>query len=273
VRSFLTGLFTVLAMIGMILAVPAVWTTQKLVDKDGFVASAREAAELPTVRDYFARQIVVEVGDATDIPLTAVVVEPLAKQYTAGPGFVDDFADVAAQQHDWLFTAPEPDESRHVMNLNITPMVNRVIGQVPGHPSVDREITVPVDQNRLTAGSMEDTGTAVTAVSWIAVAVAAIGSLAALILGRRRGTVLAWLGVGGILAGGAGWLLSIYLKHVADDGAADTDLSAQQTVRAVVSHIVDSLTTLSIVVACVGAAVVVLGLVLRSVGGARSPGW
>lgn len=257
-RSLLTGLFLVLAVAGMIVAVPSTWVAAHVVSPDGFADAAARAASKPVVQEFFAAKIADEVAQSTDIPLAGAAVAPLATSYTQSPAFVADFTEVARQQHRWLFTQPGPETSRHQMELNVTPMVNRVLEQAPVPIEIDREITVPVDQTRLTAGSMEGLGSALTLTAWISVIAGVIAALAALIFGRNRAAVLSWLGVGAVLAGGAGAALAAYLRTKAAESATG-DLSTQQTVEAVADDVLAGLTTTSWIVAGVGLAVAVVG--------------
>ncbi|MFC0314328.1 hypothetical protein ACFQNE_12910 [Gordonia phosphorivorans] len=267
-RSLLTGLFLVVAVLGMIVAVPSTWVTTHVVSVDGFADTAARAASKPEVQEFFAAKIADEVAQSTDIPLAGSVVAPLAQTYTRSPAFVTDFTEVARQQHGWLFTAPAPDTSRHVMELDVTPMVNRVLESAPVPIRIDREITVPLDQTRLTAGSLESSGSALTLTAWISVIGAALAAVVALLLARNRAAILAWLGVGAVVAGGAGAALAIYLRGKASESATG-DLSSRHTATVVADEVLAGLTTTSWIVGAVGLAVAVVGAAAAVVLGRR----
>ncbi|WP_420041946.1 hypothetical protein [Gordonia sp. MP11Mi] len=270
-RSIASGLFTVVAMIAVIIAVPSMWVSQRVVSVDGFAASAGDAARNTEVQDYFAEKVAASVEQETSVPLAGAVVEPLARNYTRSEGFVQDFQEIARQQHDWLFTAPGPDTDTHVMDVNVTPMVNRVLAStnLPTEVAVDRPIYIGIDQHRLTAGSMESTGRLVSATSWIAVTVAAVAAILALLAANRRSTVLGWLGVGVLLAAAGAFGLAQYIRSLAGDKTADTDEAARRTVEVVADGVSSDLANLSLIVAIAGALVTVAGLLLRIVGGRR----
>ncbi|MCF8603321.1 hypothetical protein L5I01_08100 [Gordonia sp. HY442] len=270
-RSVASGLFTVIAMIAVIVAVPSMWVSQRVVSADGFTASAGDAARNPEVQDYFAQKVTASVEDQTSVPLAGALVKPLARDYTRSDGFVQDFQDIARQQHDWLFTAPGPDTDTHVMDVNVTPMVNRVIesASLPVPVTVDRPIYIGIDQHRLTAGSMESTGDLVTSTSWISMIVAIVAAALALLTANRRSTVLAWLGVGVLLAAAGAYAIAQYIRSLAGDKAADTDEAARRTVEVVADGISSDLVAVSLVVGAAGALVVVAGLILRGVAGRR----
>ena len=270
-RSVLSGLFTVVAIVCMIVAVPSFWVSQRVVSTDGFAASAAEAARNTEVQDYFADKISTSVAENVRVDSASALVHPLAEKYTRSDDFVTDFEEIARQQHDWLFTAPGPDTDPHVMDVNITPMVNRVIGQahLPFPVNLDRPIYVGIDQHRLSAGSLESTGTFVDSVAWITVVGAAVAAILALLAARRRGTVLAWLGLGGVLAGVGAYLIALYIRSLAGDKASDTDEAARRTVEVVADGVSSDLVQWALITGGAGALVAVAGIILRAVGGGR----
>lgn len=253
----------------MIIALPTLWSTQHVISADGFADAASRAAEQPEVQEFFAAQIVDEVAQSTDLPIAGAVAAPLATQYTQSPAFVGDFTEIARQQHEWLFTEPAPGTSPHEMDLDITPMVNSALADAPIDVRVDRAITVPVDQSRLTAGSLADTGRATSLIAWLALAVAVIAAVIALVAGRNRLAVLAWLGLGAIVAGVVSVLASQFLQSRASDSVAGSDLSTQQTVKVVAGDVLHGLTVTSWVVAAVGLAVTLLSAFAMLVAGRR----
>nr|WP_221247639.1 hypothetical protein [Gordonia humi] len=258
-------------MIAVVVAVPTMWGSQKVVSADGFAASAAQAARDQQVQDYFASTIASSVAEQTSIPLAGDAVKPLAQAYTRSDAFATAFEEIARQQHDWLFTAPGPDTDAHVMDLNITPMINEAVASaslpVPVH--IDTPIYVAIDQHRLSAGSLESTGDLVKTVSWIAVIVAVVAAILALALANRRGTVLAWLGVGGMLAAAVAFGVAQYIRTLVDDRAADTEEAARRTVEVVADDISGSLITWAVIAVIVGALVTVAGILFRIVGGGR----
>ncbi len=271
-RSLVSGLFTIVAMVAVIVAVPSMWVSQRVVSTEGFAASAADAARNTEVQDYFAEKVAAAVSDQTSVPLAGAAVQPLAQSYARSDGFVQDFEQIARQQHDWLFTAPGPDTDTHVMDINITPMVNRVLSTAPLPTPivVDKPIYVGIDQHRLTAGSLESTGDLVDKTSWAAVIVAIVAALIALATANRRSTVLAWLGVGVVLSAVGAYAVARYINTLAGDKAADTDEAARRTVEVVADGVSSDLTQVSVIVGAAGAIVIAVGLVLRVVAGRRA---
>lgn len=252
-------------MICMVLAVPSMWLSQRVVSTEGFVSSASVAAQDVQVQDYFAEKVASSVAEATGSQIAADLVLPAARNYARSEGFVEDFSEVARQQHDWLFTAPDADTDLHLMEFNITPMINRVVksAPLPVPVTLQHPVIVTVDQSQITAGSLEDSGTLVDILAWVSVIGAIVASIIALMAANRRTTVLAWLGVGGILAGVAGWGLAILTDNVVRDRLANTDEASRNTIEVVVSGIVDNLSTVALYVGIGGAVVLVVAVVAR----------
>ncbi|EGD53858.1 hypothetical protein SCNU_17228 [Gordonia neofelifaecis NRRL B-59395] len=255
----------------MVVAVPSVWLSQRVVSSDGFASSAAEAATSVEVQNYFAEKVAASVEEATNSKVASDLVLPAAKNYARSDGFVQDFSEVARQQHDWLFTAPPPGVDLHLMELDITPMINRVIASapIPIPVTIDHPVTVTVDQSQITAGSLEDSGKIIDILSWVTLIGAIVASILALIAATRRSTVLAWLGVGAILAGVAGWVLAALTKRVVRDRLAETEQAARATIEVVVGVIADHLTTVSLFVCVGGVVVAVAGIVARVATGRR----
>lgn len=256
----------------MIVAVPGMWVSQRVVSTDGFAKSAADAARNTEVQDYFAAKVAAAVADQTSVPLAGSAVTPLAQSYVRSDGFVTDFEEIARQQHDWLFTAPGADTDVHVMDINVTPMVNRVLATapLPTPVTIDRPIYVGIDQHRLTAGSLESTGDLVDTTSWAALIGAIVAGLLAVATANRRSTVLAWLGVGLVLAALGAFGVAQYIRTLAGDKAADTDEAARRTVEVVADGVSSDLAHVALVVGASGALVIAAGLVLRVASGRRT---
>ena len=252
-------------MVCMIVAVPSMWLSQRVVSESGFASAAAEAAHNTDVQNYFADKVAASVEERTGSQVAAEAVLPAARNYARSEGFVEDFSSVARQQHEWLFTAPGPDVDLHLMELDISPMINRVVrsAPLPVTVTVPGPVIVTIDQSQITAGSFEDSGTLVNIIAWVSVIGAIVASILALLTANRRSTVLAWLGVGGVLAGVIGWALGVATNRAVSDRLSDTDSSARTTIEVVVSGIVDHLSTVSLYVGIAGVVVVLAGVIGR----------
>ncbi|WP_132992331.1 hypothetical protein [Gordonia zhaorongruii] len=274
-RSVFSGLLTVIAMVCVIVAIPTMWVNERVVSADGFAASAEDAARNSEVQQFFANKVGSSVADSTSVPLAGDIVEPLARNYARSDAFVADFRDIARQQHAWLFTEPGPDTDLHVMDVNITPMANRVIASanLPQQVRLDRPVYIGIDQHRLSAGSLESTGNIVRSVAWIATIGAVITALLALLIANRRSVVLIWLGVGIVLAGIASYAVALLIRTVAGDKTAGSDEAARRTVEVVADGVSADLVQWAAVSGAVGAVVVVAGLLVRMVSRRPDPAY
>lgn len=272
VRTFLSGLLTLIAMAAIVLAFPSLWVKERLVDSDGFVATITPMAQNEQVQDYLAGQIADGVAEETGIALTAPVVEPAARAYTHSDAFEADFVDVVSQQHAWLFDEPPAGSDTTTMQLDITDMVNRVIAQTGVDARVSGPILVPLTGSGgagLEAGRYHEVGQQITAMAYASLLVAVAAGVLALVIARRRSTVLAWLGVGVVASAVFAWAVALFFA----DRAKDEVEAAEEGGREVSAVIIDSAATdlqdLSLIVGAVGVGVVILGVVGRVTLGRR----
>lgn len=273
-RTVLSALLTLVAMVSIVVAVPSLWVKERLVDTEGFVSMVEPLAEDQRVKDYLVDQITDQVTTRVAIPGATGVVEPLARAYTDTPQFRADFADVLGQQHGWLFDDPSQNPG-DALQLDITGMVNRVIATSPVQATVPGPVTVPLSQGAtgFDAGRYYSVGTQITTIAYVSVVVAIAASVLALVVARRRGTVLAWLGVGGLLAAAGAWLSALVIARLAGDEIANAEGGGKTVAQLVIDTAQAELQQVAGITAIVGAVVLVVGVVLRLVagGGAARP--
>ncbi|NDZ95092.1 hypothetical protein G3I13_07170 [Streptomyces sp. SID6673] len=271
-RTFLSGLLTLVAMVAIVLAFPSLWVKERLVDPEGFVTTVTPMAQDAKVQDYLASQISSSVTEQVDIPAASAVVEPAARAYTHSDAFEADFVDVLSQQHAWLFDPPPETGDTTVMQLDITDMVNRVIAQTNIGARVTGPILVPLnrDGSGLEAGRYHDVGRQITEMAYWSLVVAVAASVLALLIARRRGTVLAWLGVGLIASAAFAWAVGIFFAERAKQEVDGTEDAGREVAGVIIDGTVADLHHLALIVGAVGAGVVVIGFVARLAFG-RSP--
>lgn len=260
-------------MAAAIIAVPAVWVSERLVNEDGFVSLVAPLADDQQVKDYMVdeitAQVVARAADFTPGTFTApveAVIRPVARQYVDSDGFKPDLLNLVRQQHAWLFTEPAPGTDRTEMQFDITGMVNRVLHEsVPRAPTITGPIVVPLSSGGtgLEAGAYERAGRQITAWAWGAVIVAILAAIGALLIAVRRGTVLAWLGGGLVLSGVSAWAVAQYLSTRAKDHISTAEDSSREVAELFIDRCADDLTQLALIVGAVGAVIAVVGVVLR----------
>ncbi|GAA1482253.1 hypothetical protein GCM10009624_26930 [Gordonia sinesedis] len=264
----LSALLTVVAMAAIVIAVPSLWVKERLVDTEGFISMVGPLADDQRVKDYLADQITAEVTSRVAIPGAEGVVAPIARGYTDSPQFRADFADVVGQQHAWLFDDPASNPG-DTLQLDITDMVNRVIATTPVQATVPGPVTVPLSEGAtgLDAGRYHGVGQQITLIAYVSVIVAVAASVLALLVARRRGTVLAWLGIGGLLAAAAAWATSIYIASLAGDEIANAQDGGKTVAQLAIDTAEQQLQQVAGITAIAGAVVLVAGIVLRLIAG------
>lgn len=265
VRSFLSALLTLVAMAAAVLAVPSLWLDLRIVDQQGFVSMVAPMAENPEVQEYLADEIAAQATARTDIPIAAPLVRPLAEKYTESEQFRLDFADVAGQQHAFLFTEPAPGTDPSVMQLDISGMINRALG-LAGTPNAITEpvvVDLTTGASGLEAGSYARAGEQITLLARVSAAVAVIAGLAALVFARRRSTVLAWLGLGVVIAGASTWLIGLFFADRAKQEVAGAESSGRKVAGLIIDGMYDDLTRVAVVVGGAGVAMFVVGVLAR----------
>ncbi|MFT4043586.1 MAG: hypothetical protein QM673_10535 [Gordonia sp. (in: high G+C Gram-positive bacteria)] len=269
-RTVLSGFLTLVAMAAIVIAVPTTWLTQRIVETGGFTSLVAPLAGNDQVKESLATEIADQIASRTHVPAAAAIAKPFATRYTQSPQFPLDFVDIVAQQHRWLFDAPTA-TSPSTMQLDIAPMANRVIKQTGLGVHVPGKIVIPIADNDagLHAGSYHRASQQVRTLGRISTAAAVIAGLLALLIGRRRGTVLAWLGVGALASGAACWAVAVYYGAYVKDQIAATSTSAKTVAGLVVDSAADSLQRLGVLAGGVGAGVIVVGVLGRLVFGRR----
>ena len=264
VRTLVAGLATLVAIVAMVVALPALWTHERIVDRAGFVSFIEPMAKDRQIQDLIADELTRQITDQTPAP--EILVAPATRKYTQSDLFPPDFADVLGQQHDFLFTEPTTAADRaNVLELDLTAMVDRVVQRfgLPSSIRVDGPIRIPLGESQrsgLEAGRYATTGDQVTRTAWLALAVAVIAGLLALLLARRRGFTLAMLGVGAVVSGAVSWGATGILRDRALDEFSGTDSSPRQVARIILERAGDDLQHTALITGGVGVAVIAVGV-------------
>ncbi|GAA2056002.1 hypothetical protein [Williamsia deligens] len=263
-RTLVAGLATLVAIVAMVVALPALWTHERIVDRSGFIGFVEPMAHDRQIQDLIADELTRQITDQTDAP--SILVEPATRRYTRSDLFPPDFADVLGQQHDFLFTEPTTDAERSgVLELDLTEMVNRVIARfgLPSSIRLDGPIRIPLGESQrdgLEAGRYAHTGDQVTRTGWLALAVVVIAGLLALMAARRRGTTLALLGVGAVISAAVSWGATGILRNRALDEFSGADSSPRQVARIILDRAGDDLQHTALITGGVGVAVIAVGI-------------
>lgn len=210
-RAAATAVMWLVTTVLLAVAIPALWTQQHLVDRDGYAAIAQQAAANPELQSAMASELTAQVGRLGGSDST--VVGGIARTYTASPSFPGEFARANAFAHRWLFTdtVGSSVDSQGRWVIDFAPMLSDgAFAQTlrDYNISVPSSVPIPLTDTApaaLRPGSLHRVAVWGPWVSWgLAVCVAASAVLM-LLAARRRGRALAALGVSALLVGGAGW--------------------------------------------------------------------
>ena len=211
--AFLAGLIAVAAIVA---ALPTLWVTERVVDADGFRATATAMGQSAQVRTYHGRHDH-QPGPAPRRRDRRALVAPFAQRYTQSPAFTEDFVDLASQQHHHGCSSPHRPASTRASCSSTSPTWSVALPRKPTRhsPSGSRApILVPVSDRdqALEAGRYQQSGVQVKRLAYGSIVVGVIAAVLALLVSRRRGTTLVWLGLGGVLSAAASFAGGYYFS-------------------------------------------------------------
>ncbi|AZG46147.1 hypothetical protein [Gordonia insulae] len=264
-RTFLSAILTLVAMAAIVVAFPSLWVKERLVDPEGFVATVTPMAQDQRVKDYLAGEISSAAEQQVTIPGASAVIEPAVRAYTGTDQFEADFVDVVSQQHAWLFDPPPPGGDNTVMELDITDMVNRVIATTGISARVSGPIVVPLNRggSGLEAGRYHEVGQQITALAYGSLVIAVAAGILALLIARRRGTVLAWLGIGVVASAVFAWAVGLFFAERAKQEVEGAENAGREVAELIIDGAVGDLHHLALIVGAVGVGVVIVGFGAR----------
>ncbi|MCB0926209.1 MAG: hypothetical protein KDB50_16980 [Mycobacterium sp.] len=211
-RSLATVFLWLVATLLLAAALPAAWAQQNLVDRSGYTALMQRAATNPDLQAAAAIELTTQVGRLS-AGSDAAVVGGIAKLYTAGSSFPDQFAQASSYAHRWLFTdrvgGSTDSQGRWVIDL--APMLSdAAFAQTlrDYNIGVPTTIPIPLTDNAPAAvrpGALRVVGMWAPWVAWGLVALCAASVLLMLITAGNRGKAIVGLGVSAVLVGAAGW--------------------------------------------------------------------
>lgn len=210
-RATATVVLWLLTTVLLAAAVPAVWTQQNLVDRDGYAALAQRAATKPELQTAMAGELTAQVGRLGGSDST--VVSGIARAYTASSSFPGEFAQANAFAHRWLFTdtVGSSVDSQGRWVIDFAPMLSDVAFAQTLRDydiSVPSSVPIPLTDSApaaLRPGSLHRLAVWGPWVSWGLVGCVSVSAVLMLLAARRRGRALAALGAAALLVGGAGW--------------------------------------------------------------------
>ncbi|WP_139346747.1 hypothetical protein [Sinomonas mesophila] len=264
-RTVLSALSVLLAVVLAAVAVPALWVERNIVDESGFVRLFSPLREDRGLFDALGASIAATAVSASNVPER---LQPAAQELAAG--IVDGITRDARFPAAWDETLREshaanfaPDAPADAVSLELRPLADLVLARVGESLGVDLPesgglaVQAGSAQQRAALTAAQDAA----ALSGPLCAGAALSLVLGLLAARRRGVALAWAGLGLLVTAavlGAGtFLVSSLAGAQAGSGTVST-VFAQRAGQLVA----DGFAPWNAALALVGAALFVIGGIL-----------
>jgi hypothetical protein len=211
-RTFVSAVGVILALVLTAVAVPAAWVDQNIVQEDGF---ARIAGGLGSDPDFQARLADAAVGSfesSVNLPgpiksLAAGVLEQAASGMQSWSDYPQAWEETVRNSHRLNFRAAgqrEESGASTALVLDIGPLVRLI----RDHFADATRVRLEVPSERLISlgepshRQLVERVAAFAPLWWVAALGALVSALLALLVARRRPAVLAFLGLGGLAVAG-----------------------------------------------------------------------
>lgn len=269
-RSLLALLLWLLTTALLAVSVPALWTQHNVVSVDGYSDLAAGAARNPALQQPMAAELTEQVVSATGASgVQATLLGAAANSYTASPMFPGQFAAVNRVAHRWLFT----NDAQGQWVVDLSPMLadSSIRQTLDGFGvAVPTSLQVPMTENE--SGGLRPGQLRPVALwgPWVSIGVAVLAILFALLTlaaSRKRGKMIAALGISALLVGAAGWAgIEIGRRHV-DDALNGTTGNIHAIADAMVDHAVGSMHMWLNLTLTVGGGLVIIGVIVTLLSG------
>ena len=233
-RSFLSFVFGVCAVLATLVTAPATWVSHNIADEDGYVAFAepiaRDAGFRGELADALSESLVKDSTLPVSLqPVAKEAIVRIANELADKPGFVTAWNDTQRQSHKIMLgdqkDLPARLDSSSRFAIDLGPLEKFVVDQV----NKDLPFTVPASDQTIVAfnGAPQDhTLERVRESPMYArdgLIIVAVFVALTLAFARRRSIAVAWLGLGAIAAAGLLKVAaSVGLPQVLDRNTAPT---------------------------------------------------
>ncbi|WP_457974208.1 hypothetical protein [Arthrobacter sp. D1-17] len=275
-RSFVSALAVVIALLLSAVAVPAIWVDRNIVQEDGFVALAAPLGKDPVFQQRLAAAAVggIDAGGAIPEPVAGIVrplLESAAASLSGLPGYPAAWEETLRKSHRLNFaagTASSEAGPGTTVTLDVAPLVALATTQISERAGVPLEAPA---QTLLTVGQPNqrqqiEQVAAYAPLGYSLAIGAGIAFLLAFVAARRRWTVFVGAGIGALGLAGV-WTVGSRLASETAVGTASgnevADLFVQEFVSASTRGFGSWITTAAIT----GAVLVAAGLAGRLLSG------
>jgi hypothetical protein len=230
VRTFVSALATLLAILLAAVAVPAIWLDRNIVQEQGFVELAAPLGADSGFQQGLAAAAVGTI-DTSAVPgfladLVRPALEDAAARIAGLPGYPAAWEETLRRSHRLSFAAPETeaaDTASASLTLDVAPLV------ALGAEEISRTTRLPLDppdQTRINVGQPEQKEwterlSTYAPAGYLLAGGAVVALLLALVAARRRWTVLAGAGLGALVLAAVwtvGWQLGSAAVLARDSG-------------------------------------------------------
>lgn len=267
-RGFLAAVAGLVAVVALAVALPAAWVAASVADEDGFVALSRDVVTDAAVQDAASSLLTTRLEREAGLPPQLAetgrrLLERATERVFDDPQLSGAWAETLRRTHAALLDDPAPGSGRVPVPLDLAPLARLAAERTDGLVDApDRLVVELPDGPDAQALRMVDR---TPGVALVAAVVAAVGALVALLVARRRGVALLWLGVGAVAAAGVdAGLARLARERTVDASTADGLQTA--LLRALADVGVTSFDGWLVWTALGGAVLVVLGVVVALVG-------
>jgi hypothetical protein len=274
-RSLLALLLWLLTTALLAVTVPALWTQHNIVSVDGYSDLAAGAARNAALQQPMAAELTAQVASATGASgVQATLLGAAANSYTSSAVFPGQFAAVNRVAHRWLFT----NDAQGQWTVDLSPMLadSSIRQTLDGFGvQVPTSLQVPITENESAGLRPGQLRPVAVWGPWVSVGVAVLTGVFALLTlaaSRKRGKMIAALGVSGLLVGAAGWAgIEIGGRYV-DDALNRTTGNIHAIADVMVAHAVGSMHMWLNLTLTIGGGLVIVGVIvalLSGLGGTR----
>jgi hypothetical protein len=269
-RSLLALLLWLLTTVLVAVSLPALWAQHNVVSVDGFSDLAAGAARSPALQQPMAAELTEQVVGATGASgVQATLLGAAASSYTANPVFPGQFAAVNRVAHRWLFTNDA--QGQWVVDLSAMLTDSSIRQTLDGFGvQVPTSLQVPVTENESAGLRPGQLRPVALWGPWASIGVAVLAVLFALLTltaSRKRGKMIAALGVSALLVGAAGWAgIEIGRSHV-DRALNGTTGNIHAIADVMVDHAIASMHMWLNLTLTVGGGLVIIGVIVALLSG------
>lgn len=268
-RTFGSALLGLVAILLAAAAFCTAWLAENVVSEDGFTALGQPLGTNEAFQQDLSEAIGRQTAASIAVPAAVMpFVEPLISSAVQGvqtlPEYPQAWDETLRRSHAETF------DGEGEVTLDVAPLVGLVTEAVDAEAGID---VAPPEQASVPLAGEDRRQTLELAVSaaksWpILAAGAIVAALLAVLVARRRGPALAWLGVGAVLAGGLIWVGAASLPELAARPAYGSAIS-ETFAAAFAAEVSTSLQAWTVPFLLGAAVLLVLGLLARYASGLR----